>query len=272
MKVKESIKAYHAKPGLTKTKLFRLIEKNPEYYKYCEEHPELNAETPAQLFGAAFHKYVLEPEEFSAEYAVMPNVDRRTKAGREEYAAFAARAGERGIITDSDYFEICRMSEKLKSIPVVKYLLTGEVETSYYFRDELTGLELQARPDVFRMVGDHGVVVDLKTCRDASNDEFRKAAINLGYDVQAAIFLDAMKAEYGIECDFIFVAIEKDPPYMVNVLSADEYLVKYGRERLREALSIYKECETTGIWWGYNGEKMLINNLILPNYLAKEIQ
>lgn len=272
MKLKESLKAYHSKPGLTKTKLFRLIDKNPEYFKYCEDHPELIDSSPSLIFGAALHKYVLEPDGFMDEYAVAPTIDRRTKAGKEEYAAFAAQVGERDIISDADYFEIVRISEKLKSTPVVKYLLTGEVETSYYFRDSFTGLDLQARPDVFKTVGERGMIVDLKTCRDASNNEFRKSAIAYGYDVQAAMFIAACEAEYGIPCDFIFIAVEKDPPYMVNVLAADELLIKYGKDRLREALGTYKECRDTGNWWGYNGSTMIINNLILPAYLAKEIE
>ena len=68
MKVKESLKEYHAKPCLSKTKLFRLIDKCPEWFKYCEEHPEAREESKSLLFGAALHKMALEPDEFFDEY------------------------------------------------------------------------------------------------------------------------------------------------------------------------------------------------------------
>lgn len=272
MKVKESLKEYHSKPCLSKTKLFRLIDKCPEWFKFCEEHPEAREESKSLLFGAALHKMALEPDEFFDEYAVAPNVDRRTAAGKAEYAAFTESLGEREIVPYDMYATIEQMCGKLLSVPLVKYLLSGEVETSYYFADPLTGIELQARPDVYKQVGERGLIVDLKTCASADSDSFRKAAINYGYDIQAAMFIEACRQEYGIPCDFVFVAIEKEPPYMVNVLSADELLIKYGRDRLREAIGIYKECSESGNWYGYNGFSGIINNLALPAYLAKEIE
>jgi hypothetical protein len=272
MKRKESLKEYHSQHCLSKTKLFRIIDKCPEWFKYCEDHPEAAEESKSLLFGAALHKYALEPESFFDEYAVMPNVDRRTKAGKEEYIAFSESIGTRDVISNDDFTVIQQMNSKIKSFPLAKYLLTGEIETSYYYKDSLTGIDLQARPDVYKRVGERGLIVDLKTCASADSDTFRKSAVNYGYDMQAAMFIDACTAEYGIPCDFVFVAVEKTPPYMVNVLSADELLIKYGRDRLREAIGIYKECSESGNWYGYNGFSGIINNLGLPSYLAKEIQ
>lgn len=63
-----------------------LINRSPAYYRYVKENPK--EQTLAMLLGSVFHKLVPEPETFTAEYAVCPAVDRRTKAGKEVYQAF----------------------------------------------------------------------------------------------------------------------------------------------------------------------------------------
>lgn len=272
MIVSESIREYHAKCSLSKTKLWRIIEKGPEWFKYCEEHPEDDADSPSLTFGGALHKAVLEPGGFSDEYAVMPNIDRRTREGREAYVEFLAGSDGKTVITAADYEVIAAMAEKLAANRYAKFLLSGEVEKSYYWTDETTGLSCQARPDSFRIINGRGVITDLKTCTNAGNDAFRRDAVKYGYDMQAAMFKTACEKEHGVPCDFIFVAIEKTPPYMINVTQADELLIKYGEDRFREALGTYKECRESGNWFGYNGSLGIINNLSLPAYIAKEIE
>ena len=87
MITKDTLREYHSKPGISKTKLWRIIEKSPQWFKYCADNPpEFNS--PALMFGAALHKAVLEPDGFGDEYIVAPKFDRRTKDGKAAYAAF----------------------------------------------------------------------------------------------------------------------------------------------------------------------------------------
>jgi exodeoxyribonuclease VIII len=71
---------------------------------------------------------------------------------------------------------------------------------------------------------------------------------------------------------FVFIAIEKKPPYAINILQADELFVRRGYDLFREYIGIYSECKKTNVWWGYLGRYNQINNLALPSYLAKEIE
>ena len=81
MITKDTLREYHSKPGISKTKLWRIIEKSPQWFKYCADNPpEFNS--PALMFGAALHKAVLEPDGFGDEYIVAPKFDRRTKDGK----------------------------------------------------------------------------------------------------------------------------------------------------------------------------------------------
>lgn len=46
--------------------------------------------TDALIFGQLFHTLVLEPDTYAKQFAVAPEVDRRTKAGKQEWEDFLA--------------------------------------------------------------------------------------------------------------------------------------------------------------------------------------
>ena len=73
-------KEYREREGVSSTDL-KKIAKSPAHFRYWKDHPQ--EDTPSLLFGRAAHKYMLEKDEFKTEFAVAPNVDRRTKEGKE---------------------------------------------------------------------------------------------------------------------------------------------------------------------------------------------
>lgn len=272
MIVHESNAAYHASAPISKSRLWEM-RKTPLYFKWYEEHRSEMPKTDALVIGSAFHKLVLEPEEFDSEFAVCPTVDRRTKAGKEEFAAFQQNAEGKSVLMDWMFDQVKAMAETVRSHPMAGFLTTdGEVETSIYFTDNLTGVECKVRPDIIKTINGKRIIVDLKSCRSASLDDFRKDAINMGYDLQAAMYREGVKAETGEECDFVFVAVEKEPPYMINIIQCDELLLKRGGDLYREYLGMYKECSETGNWYGYNGAFGIINNMSLPSWLASQYE
>jgi hypothetical protein len=78
--------------------------------------------------------------------------------------------------------------------------------------------------------------------------------------------------EKNVQFKFAFIAIEKKPPYAINILQADKLLIRRGYDLFREYLGIYHDCKTTDNWYGYLGKFNQINNLALPAYLAKEVE
>ena len=87
--VKNTNKEYHSGEGVSKSDL-DLLHTCPAKYRYRKDNPDDN-ETPAMLFGSMVHKLILEPEDFEREYAVAPECDRRTKAGKAIFDEFAAK-------------------------------------------------------------------------------------------------------------------------------------------------------------------------------------
>ena len=133
MKIKESIKEYHAKSCLSKTKLWRILEKNPQWFKYCEEHQEADDNSPSLIFGAALHKAVLEYESFFDEYCVAPMIDRRTKAGKEAWQEFLSCAGGRIAIDNSDWAVIQEMRQAISENKYAAYLCSDCTADLFFY-------------------------------------------------------------------------------------------------------------------------------------------
>ena len=260
---------YRQRPAISRSQLFKLKD-SPEKFKWAEEHPE--PPTPALTFGQLLHAMVLQPETVGRDFAVAPNVDRRTKGGKEMWADFEASAEGKTIVTTDMVEQAVAMRDKLMSNDYVRQLLDGEREKPFFWVDELTQEECKCRVDCLTSINGMDIIVDLKTAENADTDTFMRHTIKYGYNLQAAMYGEGVKANTGRECAFVFIVIEKKAPYAINILQADKAFVLHGFDVFRELIGTYHECKTTGNWWGYLGKHNIINNLPLPAYLAKEIE
>lgn len=270
MKVKEIAEVYHGSESIGRSQLF-VMRKSPELFKYELENPK--EPTPALVFGQAFHKYVLEPESFEEEFAIIPNVNRRTKEGKALYEEFENENLGKVFISEEDFETIKAMAESVRKNKYASFLLTGEKETSYYWEDDMTGEKLKCRPDIRKDIDENtGVISDLKSCQSAYTEDFMRDCIKYGYDLQVAMYKTGVELHEKKHHDFVFIAVEKTPPYAVNILKADELLYKRGYDLLREYIGRVSECRKTDNWYGYNGFSGMINNIGLPPYLLKEME
>lgn len=262
-------KEYREHPAISRSELFKISE-SPEKFKYYREHPE--EPTPALVFGQLFHAMALQPKTVAEQFAVAPNADRRTKEGKKEWLEFQEMSKGRTVVTEDMIEQATAMCEALNRNEFVKKLLKGEKEKPFFWVDELTNEECKCRTDVLTEVGENLIIVDLKSTDNAETEAFMRSAIKYGYDLQSAMYSEGVKANTGREPLFVFIAIEKKPPYAINILQADKLLVRRGYDLFREYLGIYHDCKVTDNWYGYLGKFNQINNLALPAYLAKEVE
>ena len=245
----------------------------PAYFKWCEDNPTEPSED--MVIGSAFHKIVLEPETFDKEFMIMPHFDRRTKEGRLGYENLMNKVQGNAItlITKEQYDTICGMRDSIMSNPYAKKLINGNIEQSMYFTDDLTKVECKCRPDVWRKVADRVVITDLKSAKSVMPNEFMRDCVKYHYDLQTAMYRDGASKVLGVpkdNIDFVFIAVEKKPPYLLNIMQADTYVIQKGEADFREYIGTYKECLETQNWYGYNGRDNIINNLSLPSYLLRD--
>ena len=259
-------KEYRQHPAISRSELWRMHE-SPEKFKFYRENPP--EPTPALLFGQVVHKLMLQPETFDDDFAVAPNIDRRTKDGKEAYSAFLTASEGKSIVTPDMYETAQSMAQRALQGPFVEKLLSGEKETPFFWTDEDTGIDCKCRVDCLTEIGENLIIVDYKSCTDASNDGFMRDAIRFGYHFQAAMYSEGVERNTGRKPLFVFIAQEKTEPYSINIFQAEEAFVQYGEDVFRELMGIYHECRTTGVYWGYLGKLSIVNELCLPSYLVK---
>lgn len=259
---------YREMPGIRRSDLFKILE-SPEKFKYYLEHPE--PPTKALAFGSLFHAMVLEPETVERDFAVAPNVDRRTKFGKDMFAKFEKDSYGKIAVAQDMVDLAVEMRDAVAKHELASKLLRGQHEVAFSWKDDITGEMVKCKVDVFREFEDKVRIVDLKSTENAETEAFTKAAINMGYDMQAAMYSKIVEQCTGKRVDFIFLAVEKKPPYAINILEADGPLMVYGYDKYRKCIGDYSLCKKDGNWYGYLGPKENINMLCLPSYLAKEI-
>ena len=243
----------------------------PAYFKWCEDNPTEPSDD--MVIGSAFHKIVLEPETFDDEFVVMPNFDRRTKEGKLKYAEFVEQSEGKTVITQEQYDTICGMRDSIMSNPYARKLINGNIEQSMYWTDELTKVECKCRPDVWRKVADRVVITDLKSTKSVMPNDFMRDVVKYHYDLQTAMYREGVSKNLNMpkdNIDFVFIAVEKKTPYLLNIMQADTYVIQKGEADFREYIGTYKECLETQNWYSFNGKDNIINNLSLPSYLLKD--
>lgn len=248
---------YHASPAISKSGL-DLIRKAPALYQWRRSNP--TEQTPAMRLGTLTHTVVLEPEVFARSVIARPEgIDRRTSAGKADWAAFELEAEGREIITNEEGAKLAAIRDAVHAHPAAAKALGGSptIEQSIFWTDPTTGVDCRCRPDA---VTERGVIVDLKTTRDASPDGFAKSVAQYRYQVQAAFYSDGYKAAFGeAPRGFVFIAVETEPPYLVAVYVASETMTQRGRIDYQTDLDTFRRCQDADTWPGYSDAPLTID-------------
>lgn len=231
-----SNEAYHQGPGISRSALME-FRKSPYHYWYKYLNPDYKpkAETPALLFGKAFHTLALEPDKFEGYGNVLTAYQRKLFADLEP------------------------MVESLKKNKVAMQLIeNAQIEKSLYWTDPDTGVLCKCRPDILHSC----LVADLKTAQDGSAWSFSKAIYDYGYHIQAAMIREALQALKKITVnDFFFIVIEKSAPFVTTVYQLDKKSIDKGQEEFVCLLQRYKQCLASNHWPSYEAQEVS-----LPRY------
>jgi hypothetical protein len=250
------------------------------YLKCLDPERKSDEPTPAMKLGSALHSMILEPVAFFDRYIVEPDnpprrptsAQRSAKKPSEEtitaiefWDNFDSAARGREILT-TDQWEMCKKANlAVRAAPASKILLsTGKPEVTLVWRDLETEVLCKARVDWYKP----GVVLDLKSTRSAAPADFGKQVAQLNWHVQAAFYLDGIRALTGQDHIFVFAALEKDEDHPhAAFYYANEMVVERGREIYRKRLGQYAECLKNNDWPGYPDE---LTELTFPAWALKE--
>jgi hypothetical protein len=259
--------AYHAHSAVSKSHL-DLIARSPLHYwaRYLDPDRVAPEPSPQMRLGTALHTHVLELSRWDQEIVVAPPINRLTKAGKEEWAAFMAASAGRTVITADDAAQVMAMGRAVLGHPAAAMLLglPGKAETTHMWADAGTGLECKCRPDW--LTDDGSIVVDLKTTKDASPRGFKQSVANYRYHVQAAWYLHGLEQATGRRPDqFIFICVESTAPYAVAVYAADAEMIERGHDQAMRDLAKLAVCKAADHWPSYSEQ---IETLSLPAWMT----
>jgi len=263
---------YNAAEGIRRSDLWKM-EDSPEKFKWFLEHPI--EQTPAMAFGSACHKFILEPADFGNEYAVAPQVDRRTKEGKAAWEEFQQNTEGLTIISLDDAQTIWAMEEALGKCPLARKLIRGkgETEQAFFWTDPETGEKCKIKTDRLVKYNRRWYVVDYKTTQCAETFRFNSDIWKMGYYMQAGMYTEGVMHAKKLKKrpGFLFVAQEKKPPYSVNVIEVSEEVMNAGVAKFHELLEKYHNCKVLDMWPGYmQGD--VPNDSFVPGWMEREME
>ena len=172
-------------------------------WKYLNGPP---FKSDAMAFGTAVHAAILEPDLFASNYITVPfdAPKKPTKAQLEAkeksekalhsiywWENFNSKNSDRTILEPEEFETIKKIKERCLAIPAVKGALESfEKEVSFTWTND--GTDFKAKLDLVDQT--NGVVIDLKTTRDASLRGFSKQLLELRYDIQLLHYCKAVNA------------------------------------------------------------------------------
>ncbi len=282
-----SMELYLSDPGLGSGDIKTLATDAYEWWwgsRFNPFRPEEGEDTPAQKFGQALHKCVLEGREwFDAHYVRGP--DQRglssgkkgasTRTANEE----AAKLGKESVKAD-EYDRIILAAKTISSNPdLASAFSNGRSEVSFFWM--MDGMRLKMRIDYLKgvMRGNRAImgIGDLKSIgRDWRTDDFVQSCYNAiddwSYHVQAAhyldgaryikdaiaedlvhlhagefalgLFLDRLSKAEAVAWQWVFLTSSGAPKTHSMVLSPGSQFLSEGRDIVARGLANYREWIT----------------------------
>ena len=220
-------------------------------------------QTPAMKLGSLVDRMTFDPV-WQEHYAVAPDVDRRTTAGKEKWQEFQASVGNRTIVTLDDIYQATAMVLSIDKHPIASQLRKCDyLQHPMIWVDPVTNVVCKGLPDAIKA---GNALIDLKTTQVADMREFARTCANFGYYMQAAFYIDGWKALTGEELPFIFIVVESSAPHCVATYRLDDAAIEAGRSRYRSALRLYQSARESKQWAGYPEHLQLLE---LPSWIVK---
>lgn len=238
-------------PSLTST-IARILATDSPLHAWTA-HPRLNPafeNTEAGHFdlGTAAHSLLLEGE---ANVEVCDFDSWRTKAAQEQRDA-AYEAGKQPLLTHQ-WVELERMVqaagkqlEAVNADPVI--FAAGHAEQTLIWTEG----DVTCRARLDWLHDDNTAIDDYKTTsRSANPESFSRTLFNMGYDVQAAMYLRGLEALTGMSAQWRWVVQETTPPYALSVVAMTPQALSLANEKVEYAITRWRECRASGRWPGY---------------------
>lgn len=249
---------YHSPEGnfYSSSQLKKAIKDIELFYKHYVSKELEDKVSGANLdIGNYYHTAILEPHLLEKEYTVYPGKTRRGK----EWETFKILNEGKTILTQGDMIKAEGIIKATKSNQLAMDLLEGG-KSELSLGINLHGLDIKVRAD--KINEDNGYLIDLKSTTGNAKDlhKIQETTQHWGYDLSAALYLDAFIA-HGFKIDrFIWIYASKDY-HNCSIFEAhvDSDIIRIGRAKYLKAIALIKKYEALD--WKFEPEVMSLSAL-----------
>lgn len=256
-------------PGVSRTVIVELLQKSASHAQTLIEGTHAKTLTKAMVGGTLFDRALLEPELFIegvTHWVIPASIDKLTtsegRAWRKEHPDLPAIPVDSDVGTVVSLNDIKGMKASVMAHPIGRVIVEqGTKQESAFCKDLNTGLMRKVRPDARIYDADTKIVLADVKCTfrgGASGAAWAKHCARMAYYIQDPYYSDVYADLYE-KPYFLFLVVERKPPYAVSVFQIDEEGRQAGRRRYRLALEQIRRCQETGVWPGYDQKIRLIS-------------
>lgn len=254
---------YRASEAISKSDLDWIAPpRTPAHYKAKKDELNVQPRTPAMMLGSLIHRAVLEPDTMSDFVTRPEGMDFRSKEGK----AWRDSNVGKTVLSHEEAAQVRDMVDAVWSHPVAKRVFKDAATEVCLFAEDKDGMQRKGRLDA--MIKGNAVP-DLKTAFSADAMEFEKSIGKYRYHVQAAYYIDLCNLLDMEKSEFLYVVVEKEPPYAVAVYSLDDDAIRLGRMEYQRDLLAVRQCMESGKWPAFADE---IREISLPLWMRKQVE
>lgn len=256
--------AYRKDPAHAQSHVKHIL-RSPAHYLAAKQRRF--APTISMQIGSALHCLALEgQEQFDSDYVLKPEgLSMTTKAGKE----WKEQNEKKTILSKTDQYAswdaVHGMTESLRMLewfnPEQKdYRKFNEVSL-YWDQD---GLSCKCRLDRLVLNDNSAIVLDLKTTDSVDSQDFLKKVIGgMNYMFQAAWYVEGVEAVYKVPTSFVFVGVERTPPYSMGIFEVSSDMLREGLRQTSYARRRLAQCLKENQW---SAPEVSIGKLELPSW------
>lgn len=223
--------------------LKHLLDSIDAYLHNKKEPFKGNART---VLGTAIHMAIQNIDKIK----VIPNIKGTKKDGTESkfndkqaqeewIKAEIDKDPEICCITESQWEVVQAIVEKAKLLKLENITKDLRVETAHLF--EINGIKLKGRIDF----QGEDIIYDVKTTESSlAAFSFKYNIMDSHYDMQAAMYQEAVFQATGKRLPYKIIAINTKAPYEIKIFSLSQATLDFGRKKLERCLYLLSNLET----------------------------
>lgn len=263
---------YHSDYSAVSHSMLEVYRESPVTYAalYVTRTMQQPPPTPAMCLGTALHALLLEPDQYDNIVAVAPDIDRRTKLGKETWSAFLETITNlHTVITGEQNDIVTQMAKSVLAHPEAKKLFERAEcrEQPFRWTNEQTGVRCKCKPDLLWTAG--RIIGDIKTTSNPNPGAWSRQAASFGYDRQGAWYSLGLETCFQSgDFKFLHICVGSQEPWECACYFIENEFMEHARFQNQQTLNSLAIAQRTNTWVSEQNTKF--KTLALPRWTLYE--